>query len=62
DDGTISSQILRDEMVKHSEGIVTFDSLSELKSYADETLSKGDIFVTMGAGNIYEVGESLLNI
>jgi UDP-N-acetylmuramate--alanine ligase len=61
DDGTISSQILRDEMAKHSEDVVAFDTLSELQSYADETLSKGDIFVTMGAGNIYEIGEAILN-
>jgi UDP-N-acetylmuramate--alanine ligase len=60
DDGTISSQILCDEMAKHSEDVVVFNSLSDLQSYAYETLSKGDIFVTMGAGNIYEVGEELI--
>jgi UDP-N-acetylmuramate--alanine ligase len=60
DDGTISSQILKDEMIKHSEDVVTFNSLQELQSYTNETLEKGNIFVTMGAGNIYEVGEALL--
>ena len=60
DDGTISSQILREEMSKHSEDVVAFNSLLELQSYASETLAKGDIFVTMGAGNIYEVGEELI--
>ncbi len=60
DDGTISSQILRDEMLNHSEDVQAFDSISDLTSYASETLVKGDIFVTMGAGNIYEVGEELL--
>jgi UDP-N-acetylmuramate--alanine ligase len=47
-------------MAKHSEDVVVFNSLSDLQSYAYETLSKGDIFVTMGAGNIYEVGEELI--
>lgn len=60
DDGTISSEILREEMIKHSEDVQTFNSFSDLVNYADETLVNGDIFVTMGAGNIYEVGESLL--
>lgn len=60
DDGTISSQILADEMLNHSEDIMAFNSLSELSLYANETLVKGDIFVTMGAGNIYEVGENLI--
>jgi UDP-N-acetylmuramate--alanine ligase len=60
DDGTISSQILADEMIKHSEDVQTFNSLSDLTAYAGETLTKGDIFVTMGAGNIYEVGENLI--
>jgi UDP-N-acetylmuramate--alanine ligase len=60
DDGTISSQILKDEMIKHSEDVIAFNSLPELQSYANETLEKGNIFVTMGAGNIYEVGEGLL--
>lgn len=62
DDGTISSQILADEMLNHSDDVLAFNSLPELLSYASETLIKGDIFVTMGAGNIYEVGEELLNI
>ena len=60
DDGTISSQILKEEMSKHSEDVHSFDSLNELVSYANETLLKGDIFVTMGAGNVYEVGEELI--
>jgi UDP-N-acetylmuramate-alanine ligase len=47
-------------MIKHSEDVVVFNSLPDLQSYARETLSKGDIFVTMGAGNIYEIGENLL--
>ncbi len=60
DDKTISSEILRDEMAKHSEDVVSFNSLEELSSYAKETLEKSEIFITMGAGNIYEVGEELL--
>ena len=61
-DGTISSEILRDEMLAHSEDVQVFNSFTDLTVYASETLVKGDIFVTMGAGNIYEVGEKLLDL
>ena len=49
-------------MIKHSEDVIAFNSLPELQSYANETLEKGNIFVTMGAGNIYEIGEELLKV
>ncbi|MEI6480342.1 MAG: UDP-N-acetylmuramate--L-alanine ligase [bacterium] len=60
DDGTISSQILKEVMGEHSSDVHVFNSLEELKAYAEETLQKGDVFMTMGAGNIYEIGEQII--
>lgn len=60
DDGTMSSRILADEMVKYSEDVQIFNSFDELENYAKETLREGDIFMTMGAGDIYKIGENLL--
>ena len=60
DDGTISSQILKEVMGEHSGGVHVFDSLEELKAHAEGTLQKGDVFMTMGAGNIYEIGEQMI--
>lgn len=60
DDGAVSSQILKDMMSEHHQDVQAFNSLLDLESYARESLQKGTILITMGAGNIYEVGEALL--
>lgn len=60
DDGSVSSQILQGVMSDRQKDVQSFDSLLSLESYAKESLQKGDILITMGAGNIYETGEVLL--
>ena len=60
DDGTISSHTLKDMMTELGRDVQSFDTLEMLKAYAEESLQKGTVFMTMGAGNIYETGEELL--
>jgi UDP-N-acetylmuramate--alanine ligase len=38
-----------------------FASFEEIKKYLSENCTKGDLLITMGAGNIVEIGESLVN-
>lgn len=60
DDGTVSSQMLQGLMVDKGGDVQVFNSLEDLRIYAGETLQKGDIFITMGAGDIYKIGEDLV--
>ena len=60
DDGTMSSQMLQDLMADKGSDVQAFNSLQDLKVYAEETLQKGDVFITMGAGDIYKIGEELV--
>jgi len=63
DDGTISSQILSDEINKHSDNSKSFSSFEELeKSLVVELLKMGekDIIVTMGAGEASKIGDFLI--
>ena len=60
DEGEMTSEMLKDVMKTYSENVKVFDSLEELQSFADKNLKTGDVFITMGAGDIYKVGESIL--
>ena len=39
-----------------------FDSFEEIASYVSKIMRRGDIVLTMGAGDVYKVGEMLLDI
>jgi UDP-N-acetylmuramate--alanine ligase len=66
-DPTISSEILAEEIKKsfcHSrEGgnpVSSFGSFSEIENELRSRLKKGDILITMGAGEAYKIGENIL--
>jgi UDP-N-acetylmuramate--alanine ligase len=65
-DPSISSTILAREISKHKKNVSGFESFEEtteaLKSqFQGVPLEKGDIFVTMGAGEAYKVADDLLD-
>ena len=65
DDGTISSNILANEINKYSNNGEAFSSFEELEKYLELGLShmgEKDIIVTMGAGEAFKVGDFLLKI
>jgi UDP-N-acetylmuramate--alanine ligase len=47
----------------HQQGIATkyFPTLNEISSYLSETLQDGDIIITLGAGDVYKVGQTLIS-
>lgn len=57
DTGLVSSK----ELAEATEGAIYLESFDKIREYILENATEGDIVITMGAGNIYKVGESLLN-
>ncbi len=39
---------------------IYFDSFDEIANYLEDKISKNDLIITIGAGDIYKVGEKLL--
>jgi len=60
DPGDISSQTLADEMKKLGKEVYYISSFDEIEKFILKNLVDGDLLITMGAGNIVEIGESLL--
>lgn len=61
DTGVIHSKDLANELVKNGVDAEYLGTFEEIGNYIRDNASEGDIVVTMGAGDIYMVGEMLLN-
>ncbi|MDD5152895.1 MAG: UDP-N-acetylmuramate--L-alanine ligase [Candidatus Pacebacteria bacterium] len=59
-DPTITSEILADRMKAHHKHTGAFDGLPSIEKYINKTAKKGDVVVTMGAGNVYEIAKNIL--
>jgi len=61
DDGTISAKILADKIVNSQS--LSFNNFEEAQSYIKaQTYSSKDIIITMGAGEAFKIGDSLLEV
>ncbi|MDR0889580.1 MAG: UDP-N-acetylmuramate--L-alanine ligase [Oscillospiraceae bacterium] len=49
------------DLAREVPGSLFFETLPEISAYLRNVLTDGDILLTVGAGDIYEVGEALLN-
>ncbi len=56
----ISSADLQQEIQKHGVDAYYFSSFDEIENFLLENCIHGDLLITMGAGDIVKVGESLL--
>ncbi len=56
----ISSQTLQAEIEKLGHRCYYFPNFSEIETFLMENCTKGDLLITMGAGDIQKIGESLL--
>jgi UDP-N-acetylmuramate--alanine ligase len=56
-DSTISSEILAGKIGKKAESFKDFVSIEK---YLIDSLSKNDILITMGAGDVYKIGEEII--
>lgn len=60
DPGDISSQTLQMEMEKLGKKVCYLSDFEEIKKYLLKNCMNGDLLITMGAGNVVEIGESLI--
>lgn len=60
DPGDISSKTLRDEIKKLGKDATYFASFEEAEKFLSEKCIDGDLLITMGAGNVVEIGEKLV--
>ena len=58
----VSSQTLADEISKKGKEVYYFDTFDEIENFLLQFCSDGDLLITMGAGDIVNVGENLLGI
>ncbi len=63
-DGDISSEILAQAIIDHQKSVglrvLAMSDFLAIETYLRDTAEKGDIIITMGAGDIFKVGETLL--
>lgn len=60
DTGLIHSKDLVKRLNKNGINAIYIPDFEKIKDYLIENVNKGDIVITMGAGNIYKVGEMIL--
>ncbi|MBP3576491.1 MAG: UDP-N-acetylmuramate--L-alanine ligase [Lachnospiraceae bacterium] len=58
----ISSQTLADEIAKKGKEVYYFETFDEIENFLLQFCNEGDLLITMGAGDIVNVGENLLGI
>jgi len=58
--GNISSKLLSDAVLKTGKTAKYFGSLTDAADYYTKNLTAGDIFITMGAGDVYLAGDAIL--
>ena len=54
------SRTLQEEIKKHGKDALYFPSFEEAEKYLSEKCIDGDLLITMGAGNVVEIGEHLV--
>ena len=59
-DPSINSEILANEINKNGLNAQAFESFDEIKQYLRDNTQKDDIILTMGAGDVYKIGENLI--
>jgi UDP-N-acetylmuramate--alanine ligase len=60
DTGEVHSKDLVELIKKEGKDAVYIDSFEKIKNYLKDNAKPGDIILTMGAGNVYEVGKMFL--
>ena len=60
DNGVIHSRDLKDAIIDKGLDAIYLKTFKEIEIYLKNNTKEDDIIVTMGAGNIYLVGESIL--
>ena len=59
-DESINSKMLAEEITKNGGKAVYMKSFDKIANFLAENTKKGDVVITMGAGDIFKVGESMI--
>ncbi|MBM2817906.1 MAG: murC [Parcubacteria group bacterium] len=59
-DSSINSEMLAEEINKNNKTIICFNSFFEIENYIISNTDKNTVVITMGAGDIYKVSDSLI--
>ena len=62
DPGDISSRNLKEELEKLGKEVYYFPDFKKIQTFILKNLVDGDLLITMGAGNVVEIGENLLKL
>ena len=62
DTGEISSKDLAEKIATYGTDVHYFPSFDEIENFLLTNCKKNDLLITMGAGNVVNIGESLLNL
>lgn len=57
----MSSELLAEELKQSGADVYYFPSFSEVEKFVMETCIHGDLLITMGAGDVINIGESILS-
>ena len=60
-DESINSKMLVDAINKNGKKAIFIEKFEEMADYIKENTKEGDIILTIGAGDIYKVGESIIS-
>lgn len=58
----ISSEDLRQHMIEQNTNVYYIPGFREIEGFLLKNMREGDLLITMGAGDIYEVGDALLKL
>lgn len=61
DTGIVSSLMLGDALRLKNLNCKNFHSFEEILTYLNDSLNEGDLVLTVGAGDVYKIGEGFLN-
>ena len=56
----VSSKLLAEEIAKKGKEVYHFESFAEIEKFLLTFCSEGDLLITMGAGDIVSVSDSLI--
>ena len=60
DTGLINSSVLVEEIKRRGKDAVYVGDFPAIKEYIKENCTEGDLLITMGAGDVYLIGEDLV--
>ncbi|GFR35161.1 hypothetical protein TCEA9_09730 [Thermobrachium celere] len=58
--GLVNSKMLAEAIEKNGVDVIYIKDFEDIIKYIEENLSEGDVVITMGAGDVYKIGEEFL--